>query len=320
MSDVAEPIPGIAQVRSTRPLLGYALYLLAATLFAINGTVSKALLLTGIDSTYLSQLRVTLAFLILFAFVAITRPRSLRIRRDEIGILLAYGVLGVAMTQYLYFLALETLPVGIALLIEFTAPIMVALWFHFGLRLPTPRIVWLGLFVALAGLAMVAEVWKGFTLDPMGVTAAFGAAAALAIFFLLGDAQVRRPDPRDAVSMTMWGFGAATLFWVIVKPWWLFPWGELAGTGYPLGADSSGVPIWMLVTSMVVLGTVAPFWLIVMSLHHIRASRASVIGMTEPLLATFIAWLALGEVLAPAQIVGAIVVLIGVYLAERYRT
>jgi len=115
MSHVAEPIPGIAQVRSTRPLLGYALYLLAATLFAINGTVSKALLLTGIDSTYLSQLRVTLAFLILFAFVAITRPRSLRIRRDEIGILLAYGVLGVAMTQYLYFLALETLPVACSL-------------------------------------------------------------------------------------------------------------------------------------------------------------------------------------------------------------
>jgi len=320
MSDVAEPIPGIARNRHTTPILGYSLYLIAATLFAINGTVSKALLLTGIDSSYLSQLRVTLAFLILFVFVALTRPRALKISRDEIWILLAYGVLGVAMTQYLYFVALETLPVGIALLIEFTAPIMVALWFRFGLRHQTPRIVWLGLAIALLGLAMVAEVWNGFTLDPLGVTAAFGAAAALAIYFLLGDAQVQRPEPRDPVSMTMWGFGAATLFWVIVKPWWTFPWDALQGSGNPLGTDGPAVPIWGLVTSMVVLGTVVPFWLIVMSLHHIRASQASVIGMTEPLLATFIAWVALGEVLAPVQIVGAIVVLIGVYLAERYRT
>lgn len=320
MSDLAEPIPGVVPGRQTRPALGYSLYLLAATLFALNGTVSKTILLTGIDSTYLSQLRVTLAFLILFVFVAITRPRALRIRRGEIWILLAYGVLGVAMTQYLYFLALETLPVGIALLIEFTAPIMVALWFHFGLRHQTPRIVWLGLVIALVGLAMVAEIWKGFTLDPLGVAAAFGAAAALAIYFLTGDAQVQRPEPRDAVSMTMWGFGAATLFWVIVKPWWTFPWDQLTGSGQPLGVGGPDVPIWWLVASMVILGTVAPFWLIVMSLHHIRASQASVFGMTEPLVATFIAWVALGEVLAPVQIVGAFVVLTGVYLAERYRT
>lgn len=320
MSDLAEPIPGVVPGRQTRPALGYTLYLLAATLFAINGTVSKAILLTGIDSTYLSQLRVTLAFGILFVFVAITRPRALRIRRDEIWILLAYGVLGVAMTQYLYFLALETLPVGIALLIEFTAPIMVALWFRFGLRHPTPRIVWLGLVIALVGLAMVAEIWKGFTLDPLGVAAAFGAAAALAIYFLTGDAQVQRPEPRDAVSMTMWGFGAATLFWVIVTPWWTFPWDQLTGSGQPLGVGGPDVPIWWLVASMVILGTVAPFWLIVMSLHHIRASQASVFGMTEPLIAALIAWLALGEVLSPMQVVGAFVVLTGVYLAERFRT
>lgn len=320
MSDLAEPLPGIAPDRTPRKLLGYSLYLLAATLFAINGTVSKAILLTGIDSSYLSQLRVTLAFLILLVVVALTRPRALRIRKDEIGIMLAYGVLGVAMTQYLYFLALETLPVGIALLIEFTAPIMVALWFRFGLHHRTPRIVWLGLVIALAGLAMVAEVWKGFTLDPLGVAAAFGAAAALAVYFLLGDAQVQRPEPRDAVSMTMWGFGAAALFWVFAKPWWTFPWEDLTGAGHPLGTDGPAVPVWALVTSMVVLGTVVPFWLIVMSLHHIRASQAAVIGMTEPLVATLIAWMALGEVMSPVQVAGALVVLVGVYLAERYRT
>jgi drug/metabolite transporter (DMT)-like permease len=64
---------------------------------------------------------------------------------------------------------------------------------------------------------------------------------------------------------------------------------------------------------------VVPFWLVVVSLHHIRASQASVVGMTEPLLAIFIAWVALGEVLTPTQIIGAVTVLAGVLLAERSR-
>ena len=319
MSDLAEPLPGVAPAVRRHPARGYALYLFAATLFALNGTISKSILLTGIDASRLSQLRVTAAFVILLVVVAITRPQRLRIARSEIWTLLAYGILGVAMTQYLYFVAIELLPVGVALLIEFTAPLMVALWFHFGLRHHTPRIVWLGLFIALAGLAMVAQVWQGFTLNPLGVAAAFGAAASLALYFLIGDAVVRRPEPRDPVSLTMYGFGAAALFWAIVQPWWSFPWEQLAGDGYPLGADSAGVPIAALVAYMVILGTVIPFWLIVVSLQHIRASQASVIGMTEPLLASFIAWVALGEVLTPLQLVGAVTELVGVYLAERYR-
>ncbi|NQW72552.1 MAG: EamA family transporter, partial [Actinobacteria bacterium] len=301
------------------PAKGYVLYLLAATLFALNGTVSKAILTSGIDSARLSQLRVTAAFLILLAFVAVSRPATLRIRRTEIPILLAYGILGVAMTQWLYFVAIERLPVGVALLIEFTAPIMVALWFRFGMRQPTRKLVWAALVLALVGLAMVAQVWQGFNLNALGVIAGFGAAAALATYYVLGDRQVHQPEPRDAVSLTMWGFGAASLFWAIFQPWWSFPWGALSGSGYPLGSAGIPVPLWVLCTSMVVLGTVVPFWLVVAALHHIRASQASVVGMTEPLLAIFIAWFALGESLTAVQIAGAAVVLTGVLLAERSR-
>ena len=319
MSDLAEPVPGVA-VTKRHPATGYLLYLIAATLFALNGTISKSILQTGIDPARLSQLRVSLAFVILLVVVAVTRPSSLRIRRREIPVLLAFGILGIAMTQYLYFVAIDRLPVGIALLIEFTAPIMVALWFRFGMHERVNRIAWLGLALALFGLALVGQVWQGFTLDGIGVLAAFGAAAALALYYLLGDRQVRQPDPRDPVSLTMLGFGAASIFWAVVQPWWSYPWSALAGDGYPLGADGAAVPIWVLCAYMVVLGTVVPFWLVVLSLQHIRASQASVVGMTEPLLASFIAWVALGEVLAPVQVIGAVIVLVGVFLSERYRT
>jgi drug/metabolite transporter (DMT)-like permease len=319
MTDLAEPLPGVPPARRQHPFTGYALYLAGATLFAINGTVSKSIVVSDIDPARLSQLRVTAAFVILAAVLAFINPQGFRLKRNEIVPIIAYGVLGVAMTQYLFFVALELLPVGIALLIEFTAPIIVALWFRFGMHIPTRRTVWAALAIALVGLALVAQVWQGFTLNPLGVTAAFGAAAALAIHFVLGDRQVRPPFNRDPVSLTMWGFAMASIMWAIFQPWWSFPWNYLAGSGYPLGADGPAVNLGFLAAWMIVLGTAVPFWLVVAALRHIRASQASVVGMTEPLLAILVAWVALGEVLTPLQILGGVIVLTGVLLAERSR-
>jgi drug/metabolite transporter (DMT)-like permease len=316
VTDLAEPLPGVAPAPRARPARGYVLYVIAATLFALNGTVAKTILLAGVDATRLSELRVTGAFVVLLAFVALTRPAALRLRRGEVPLLLVYGILGIAATQSLYFLSIERLSIGVSLLIEFTAPLMVALWFRFALRHVTRPAVWLGLVLALTGLAVVAEVWQGFTLDPLGAAAAVGAAVALAIYFVTADMQVRGPYGRDPVSLTMWGMGAAALFWAVVQPWWTFPWSSFAGSA-PMGGLV--LPIWPLAGYVVLLGTVVPFSLVVLSMQHLRASQASVVGMTEPIIATAIAWLALGEVLSPVQLAGAVVVLGGILLAELNR-
>ncbi len=299
-----------------RPALGYTLYLCGALLFGINGTVSKVLLTSVDDAARVSQLRVTAAFLILLGFVAVTNPRSLPLRRHELGPVAAYGLLGVAMTQWLFFVALTQLPVGIALLIEFTAPIMVVLWVRYGWHRPVRNTVWLGLALALAGLAMVAQIWEGLTLSPLGVAAAFGAAMALAIYYLLGETA---SEHRDPVSLTLWGFGFAALLWAVVLPWWRFPWEALSGSATPLGAGTAQVPLWGLAGWMVVLGTIAPFWLVLAAIRHIGAAGASIIGMTEPFVASLVAWAVLGEVLTPLQLLGGAVILSGVVIAERAR-
>lgn len=320
MSDLAEPLPGVKPAAHRSLWVGYTLYLLGALTFALNGTVSKAILLSGVDSARLSQLRVTGAFVFLLAFVAINRPNRLRIERREWPFLVAYGIFGVAMTQYLFFVALQYLPVGVALLIEFTAPVFVALWFRFVLREPTRRTVWLALTIALVGLALVAEVWRGFSFEAIGLIAALGAALALSAHYLITDRQMRQPEPRDPVSLTMWGFGFASLFWVVVQPWWSFPWSDLSGNSEAsLGAIIGERPLWLLTAWMIVLGTVVPFWLVVASMRHLRASQASVIGLTEPLLAIIIAWLVLAESLAVVQLIGGALILTGVVLAERSR-
>lgn len=319
MTDLAEPIPGIAPAKNPHAATGYLLYLVAAFLFAINGTVAKSLLLAGFEASSLSQLRATVAFLILLAYVALRRRPALRLRRGEIPLLLVYGIVGIALTQFLYFAAIERLPIGITLLIEFTAPLVIAAWFRIAWHHPTKPIVWAALGGALLGLAIVAQVWDGLTLDLVGVAFAVGAMLALVVYYLSADVLVRRPDARDPVSLTMWGMGAAALFWAIVQPWWGFPFETLGATQPMFGVDGPVVPVAGLATWMIVLGTVVPFSLVVVSLQHLRASQASVVGMTEPIFATVIAWLALGETLEPIQLVGAAIVLGSVLIAERNR-
>lgn len=318
MTDATLPPLTTAQDRR-RLVIGYAIYLTAACLFALNGTVVKTILLSGVSAARLSEMRATGAFVILLALVLILRPRALRVQRGEWGVLLAYGVIGVAMTQFLFFVALERMPIGIALVIEFTAPIFVVLYARFGRRELVRSTVWIGLALALVGLAFIAQIWQGFVLDGIGVLAAFGAALALALFYVMAEQQRRSGYQRDALSLTMWGMAGSAAFWALVQPWWTFPWSDFAGLSEPLAGTGPQLPLSTLTAWMIVMGTALPFTLIIVSLAYITASQASIIGMLEPVIASMIAWIALAEILTPAQIVGGLVVLTGVYLAERGR-
>jgi drug/metabolite transporter (DMT)-like permease len=326
VTEIAEPLPGVidplpddAPTAGQHAGRGYGFYLVAACLFALNGTVVKAMLMAGLEATDLSQLRATGSFLLLLGFVALTNRGALRIRRGELPLLLVYGVVGIAFTQFLYFVSLQTIPIGISLLIEFTAPLLVAVWFRFGYGYPTKRIVWAALAAAMVGLSIVGQVWSGMTLDPFGVLAAFGASLSLAFFYVAGDRQVRGPSRRDPVSLTMWGMGFAALFWAIVQPVWDFPFAVIGGSIQVVGDSGPVVPVVLPTAYMVVLGTLVPFSLSVLSMQYLRASQVSVMGMTEPIIATAIAWLVLGQTLEPAQIVGAAIVLGAVLVAELNR-
>ena len=114
-------IPG-ARGRHARPAIGYAMVLVAATLFGLNGTVSKVVLASGISSLELTQVRSLGACLGFAVAIAIWRPGALRVTRRELPFLAAFGVGGVALVQWLYFLSIHRLPVGIALLLQYLAP------------------------------------------------------------------------------------------------------------------------------------------------------------------------------------------------------
>src|SRR5205809_5441232 len=131
---------------------------LAATLFAINGTVSKVILASGIDSEQLTEIRCAGALLGLMAIALATRPASLLLHRDELPLIVAIGVGGLALVQWSYFFAIHRVAIGIALVIQFVGPILVALWARFVYGEQVRARIWVALALALTGLVMIVEV------------------------------------------------------------------------------------------------------------------------------------------------------------------
>lgn len=290
---------------------GRVLALLAALCFGLNGSMAKLVLQAGMPADRLTQLRSTGAAACLLAIVVARRPQSLRVRRQEVWVLVASGLAGVALVQFLYFVAIARLPVGVALLLEFTAPVLVALWTRFGFptarRRPVHARVWAALVLVVAGLGVLAQVWQGLTLDGLGLAAGLASAAVLAAFFLLSEHGVAG---RDGLSFAGLIFAVGALAWAVLRPWWGFPAEVLGRTA------EGGLPVWLLAVGVVLIGTVLAYLLTFEGLRHLSASDASVVATAEPLLAGLIAWALLGEVLTAYQLVGGAVVLGGIVLAQ----
>jgi drug/metabolite transporter (DMT)-like permease len=315
---VVEPIlPAPDAPTDRKALRGYLMVSAAAVLFAVNGTVSKVLLASGLSSPRLAEVRSTGAFVVLLVAIVAVRPRLLRIRRRELGALAVFGVVGLASVQVFYFLAIHRLAIGIALLIQYLAPLLVALFVRYALHEPVRRRIWGALAFALAGLALMVQVWHGVQLDGLGVTYALIAMVAFAVYLLLAERAVSR---RDAISVSCYGFLFAALFWAVVQPWWSFP-SSVPGRSVPLLGHLADLhlPVWALLAWMVVLGTVVPFALVVGALRHVSATRAGIVAMLEPVVATVVAFAWLGESLSAVQIAGGAVVLAGILLAQSAR-
>jgi drug/metabolite transporter (DMT)-like permease len=316
VTDVAY-IPSESVVRERQPAIGYAMALGAGTLFAINGTVSKVILESGISSLRLTQVRTTGALLGLALIILATRPRDLRTDRRELLYLAVFGVFGVALVQLFYFLAIHRLQIGVSLLIQYLGPLLVALFAFFVLKEHVRGRIWGALALALGGMTLVVDLWHGVSLDGLGVLFSLCSAVTFAGYMLLAERAVGRRDP---ISLLCYGFLFAAIFWAIAQPWWSFPFDVPGHSVSLLGRLSDlHLPIWLLMTWMIVLGTIIPFFLIVGSMRHITATRAGILAMVEPVVASVVAYAWLGETLSGTTLIGGAVVLCGIVLAQSAR-
>jgi drug/metabolite transporter (DMT)-like permease len=283
--------------------------------FALGGVAAKVLREADMDAFRLTQIRSTGAGLILLAFAIIKGKDQLRARKEEIKDLILFGVVGVAAVTSFYFFAIKYLFVSVALIIEFTASIWIALYLKFVKKKHISPIMWLGIACAFFGLVLVSQIWSGSTLHPLGVAVAFADAFALSYYFITAE---RLTQTRTSLSLMTWGIGVAAIFWAIILPWWNFPF-EYLTQSFSLEGNLSdySAPGWVLILWIVVIGTVIPYLLTVTGIRELSAGTSSVIGMIEPIFAGVIAWVILNEALSGVQLIGCAVVLLGIYLADK---
>jgi drug/metabolite transporter (DMT)-like permease len=302
-----------------RPLVGYALVLIGAFFGGVNATVAKVTIVSGdVSAVRLAQLRAVAAAVLLLAGLALGRRHGILPARRQLPFLVAFGVVGLALAQSSYFLSIERLEIGVALLMVNIAIVFVAAWGRFVGSEEADTRLWLAIVLALAGLALVVEAWRGAKLDALGVAAALVAALTYSTYILLADRNARRGG--SASVFVAWGFVFASLFWAIVQPWWTFPFQRLDDRVSLLGRlGPHDGPVWLLLLYVVPFGTVGVFVLYAAALRYISPTHVMLVGVLEPVFGTVVAFAWLGETLAPPQIAGGILVVSALLLAQSAR-
>ncbi len=297
---------------------GYLLVTFGAVLFSLNAGISRVIQTAGVASTTLTTVRCTGTALVLLVVVLARGERlTLPHRPREIVRLVGFGITGVALVQWFYFVAIARLPVGIALMLQFTAPVLVALWVRFVYREPVRSRIWVGIACSLGGLALVAQVWSGLALDGIGLLAGLAASGSLATYFLLGEHSVSLGSPLHVITEA---FIVAGIFWNVVAPVTRVLDTNLTRPTSLVGNLASvHVPVWVLLVLMVVLGTAIPFLAELSAMQYLSATEVGLVAMLEVVGATIVGWTWFNQTLTPAQSVGGVAILVGIGLAQTAR-
>lgn len=284
---------------------GFVAVLLSCAAFGTSGPFAKALITTGWTPGAVVLLRIAGAAAILLPLAAWSlRGRFGEVARD-LPVAAGYGLLGVAAAQFGYFQAVARLEVGVALLLEYLGIVLVVLWVWMTTRRAPHRLTVGGMALAVVGLVLVLDVAGGATADLLGVLWGLVAAAGLAGHYVLAARDTRMPPLAfAAVGLTSGGLALALLGAVGVVP-------MEAGTG-PVTVGSAQVPAWVAFAELVVVAAAFAYVVGILGARHLGSTLASFVGLTEVLFAVLVAWLVLGELPGPVQLVGGVVLLAGV--------
>lgn len=298
------------------PTLGVIFALVAAILFGLNASTTKVIIQSGITTEQVVFIRSLSAFSLALIWALFANRSELKAGLKQLPILILIGILGVGMLQWTYSMAVVKLPVGIALLIEYTAVLWVPIVAMIIFRERVKKVIWLGAAMVLGGLAVVAQIWDT-QLDFIGVLFAFAASASLTIHFITGE-RIQRKLPTNVV-MT-YGMLFASLFFLPFSNLGSFDVSRL-GSGLDLSGNLSGVqlPLWLALIWLGVMGSFLPMALTFLALRHLSATIVGIIATSETVLAFAFALLWLGEVITLTQALGGIVVVIGILIAQTAR-
>lgn len=285
-------------------------------LFGLNASTSKVVMSSGITPEEIVIFRSLATALGAGIALLITNRKAFSVQRHEWRGLIVFGIFGVALMQWSYSNAVKNLPIGIALLIEYTAIVivpLVSLWLFKEKVLPR---LWFAIVMVLGGLVVVSRIWDG-GLNPVGLMFAVMAALFLSFYFLMGEHVLKK---RDTLSTLFYAMSISALFWLIVTPWWNFK-PEILVQEVSLTGNLNQVelPLWAMLAWIGVFGSFLPMLFSFLALVHLSATSVGVISTGETVMAFFFAWAWLNEKIDGIQALGGMLVVAGIVLAQTSR-
>ena len=292
---------------------GLVMALVSASSFGLSGSLARSLFDVGWSPTAVVATRVGGAFLILLL------PSLLLLRR--IGLptgrqsarMLAYGVVAIALAQLCYFSAVQYLSVGVALLLEYLAPVILIAW-HWARTQRRPAWpVLTGAGLSIVGLAFVLDLRTGLTLNPVGVVWGLAAALCLSAYFLLSEE--KGPDaPIHPLLLTTSGTGIGAVILLAASAAGILP--LAAQTGVTVLADRT-VGWWLPALLLILVSAVLAYPIGIVAVRRLGSSLASFVSLTEVIFAVVIAFVLLGQRPGLMQLLGGVLILFGIALVQR---
>jgi drug/metabolite transporter (DMT)-like permease len=279
---------------------------LAGACWALAAVLAKVAFDRGVPPVRLAEARVAVALVALAPFLAWRRP-DLFLPPPGTRLALAGFGACVAAVNLAYYVAIDHLPVGVAVALQYTGPaflLAVTTLLAREVSSKPGRLAWVAAGLTLAGAVLVSRALEGLgALDLVGLAGGLASAVLFATYLLAAEQAGRRGA--EPATTLLWGFLVAVAIWAVVAPWWSWPVGLLADPGVLAAVLGVGL-----------VGTLLPFALAVGAVRVISAATAGIAATAEPVFAAAFAWLLIGQRLGPAQLAGAALVVVGVVLAQ----
>ena len=295
--------------RGSGALTGLAIAVASALAFSSSGPFVKPLLEGGWSLGAVLLVRMGLASLLLSpALIRAMRRQRGFLRRHGL-IIVAFGLTAVAGCQVFYFAALQRMPVAVALLIQYIAPVLLVIAVWVRTRRAPSKLVMIGSVVAMVGLVLVVDI-SGARFDLLGTLFALCAAVCAAAYFVIA---ARAGDSLPPLALAAGGLLTGTLVMAILVATGVLPFAAPSITVVVAGLTVPGILPLLWVGAV---ATTLGYALGVIAVPLIGSRVASFVGLSEVLFALGFAWLLLGETPEPVQFFGGAVLLAGVVLVR----
>jgi len=285
---------------------GYIYILIGSTLWGVSSVVAKSLFNIGIHPVELVFIRLTLATLTLLIIFFFFDPKKMAVSLKDLPYFFILGVVGVAGMQLTYYYSISKIHVGPAIVLQYIQPIWVSLYAFLFQRESLSRRKIVSLLLALTGcyLAVGGYQFDLLRLNKVGIVSGLVSSLFFTFYVLYGEKGIKKYDPWTLI-LYAFGFGAL-LYWMLISPM------KFITGGY-------STKMWIAFLYIAIFSTLIPFGFYFKGIERVRATRTSITATWEPVVAGIAAYIVLGEVLQPLQVLGGIGVIAAIVLLQMDR-